>query len=129
MAWASNLLDGSNCPNCSKPMSNGEIRIEHYLRNKKITYHKEKTFKGCKNDILLRFDFYLPENNTCIEYDGEQHFRPVEYFGGMDKYKKIKENDNIKNKYCENNNIRLIRIPYTQEDIEGYISKALALTK
>ncbi len=117
----SSLLGGSNCPNCSVPMSNGEIIVEEYLKNKGIEYNKEHTFNGCKNDIALRFDFYLPSKNICIEYDGEQHFKPIEYFGGEDKFKKVKENDHIKNEFCKNNNIKLIRIPYTVKDIDKFI--------
>ena len=47
-----------------------------------------------------------------IEFDGEQHFEPVEYFGGEEKFLIQKERDKRKNKYCEENNIPLLRIPY-----------------
>ena len=60
----------------------------------------------------MPFDFYLPDYNICIEYDGEEHFQPVEFFGGEEKFQRRIENDEIKNNYCKNNNIKLIRIPY-----------------
>ena len=127
-ALPNNLLEGSNCPNCSIPMSTGEKLVEEYLINKNIEYKKEHTFNNCKNDIVLRFDFYLPNANVCIEYDGEQHFRPIEYFGGVEKFKKVKENDSIKNKYCKNNNIKLIRIPYTTDNVEDFLNERLSST-
>jgi very-short-patch-repair endonuclease len=63
---------------------------------------------------MLPFDFYLPTINKIIEYDGEHHFVPVKGWGGEKKYNKIKENDEIKNEYCDDNNIELLRIPYTK---------------
>lgn len=72
----------------------------------------------------LPFDFYLPEYNICIEYDGEQHNRSVKHFGG-DKafYTRIKH-DNIKNEYCKNNGISLLRIPYfknIEEELNNFL--------
>ena len=61
----------------------------------------------------LKFDFYLPDYNCCIEYDGKQHFEPIDYFGGKNGFIKTQERDDIKNQYCKNNDIKLIRIPYT----------------
>lgn len=77
--------------------------------------NREKTFEDCVNTKKgkycrpLKFDFYLPELNTLIEYDGEQHFRPSKKFGG-EKFETTLENDKIKNEYCRKNNINLIRI-------------------
>ena len=79
--------------------------------------NREKSFDDCLNTKKgkycrkLRFDFYLPDLNTIIEYDGEQHFRSSKKFGG-EKYETTIENDIIKNTYCEKNGINLIRIKY-----------------
>lgn len=54
----------------------------------------------------------MPKYNLCIEYDGEQHFTPVEHFGGLDFFITTKIRDTIKNIYCEKNGINLIRISY-----------------
>lgn len=62
----------------------------------------------------IHFDFYLPEENICIEFDGEQHFRPIDYFGGENTFKLTQKRDKIKNKYCKNNNIKLLRIKYDE---------------
>lgn len=98
-------------------VSNGELKIQRILDNLKIKYVQEKSFTNCinlKTNTKLRFDFYLPDYNCCIEYDGEQHFQEVEFF----KYslKNVQERDQIKNQYCESNNIKLIRIPYWDYD-------------
>ena len=68
---------------------------------------------------MLPFDFYIPKYNLIIEYDGFHHFYPVNGGGGEEKFKLTQENDAIKNKYCKENDITLLRIPYTdsKEDI------------
>lgn len=89
--------------------SNGELSIEYVLNSIPIKFIKQYKFNDCKYKRKLPFDFYLPELNTCIEYDGEQHFEPR--FGNSE-FKKTKIRDEIKTNYCLSNNIRLIRISY-----------------
>lgn len=96
------------CNNCKKH-SIGEARVEQILLDNDIQYKPQKTFEDLYDERPLLFDFYLPDYNTCIEFDGPQHYRPV--FGEKSFQKTIKH-DKMKNKYCEDNNIRLIRIPY-----------------
>ena len=100
--------------------SKGEMYIEEILKDNDIDYIPQKRFKDCKNKRTLPFDFYLIDNNTCIEYDGSQHFTPVEYWGGEDRFNDTKRNDEIKNQYCKDNNINLIRIPYTMTKDDIY---------
>lgn len=64
----------------------------------------------------LRFDFYI-KNKYIIEYDGKQHFQAIDFFGGEEEFYQRREHDLIKNKYCFDNNIPLIRIPYDAENI------------
>jgi hypothetical protein len=99
----------------SESVSLFEVFISDILKDNFITYRTEFTFENCKGigNKKLRFDFYLPDYNTLIEYDGMQHFRPVEYFGGEEQFNILKKNDEIKNKYCETHKINLVRIPYT----------------
>jgi hypothetical protein len=113
---AESHLRGRGCPNCIK--SKGENNIELYLNSKNILYEKQKTFKKCKNILCLPFDFYLLDYNICIEYDGIQHYKPIVHFGGIENYEIIKKLDKIKNEYCKNNNIHLIRISYKENIIE-----------
>lgn len=110
-ALPSNLLKGTGCPFCKT--SKGENAVEKYLSEQNIVYFKQYRFDDCKNKRTLPFDFYLPECNTCVEYDGEQHFHPVGFGGdATTNFERVKYNDEIKNTYCKDHNINLIRIPY-----------------
>ncbi len=111
-----NHLNGQGCKKCK--MSNGEFVISEYLKNKNIKFKYQKTFKNCrspKNRPLL-FDFYLPEYNTIIEYDGEQHYIKTEIFGGDKSFENLQLYDEIKDNFCKETNIRIIRIPYYELD-------------
>lgn len=112
----SNLLRGSKCPNCNK--SNGEDIISDWLRNNNIEYIPQKKFKGCKDKRSLPFDFYIPSKNMVIEYDGEQHFKPIDWFGGEKGFDYIQKHDQIKTRYCMDNNIKLFRISYKDDILE-----------
>ena len=108
---------GNNPCDCWRQISKGVLKIKNILNENNIFFETEKTFSNClslKNN-LMKFDFYI-KDRYLIEYDGEQHFIP-ESFGdsksGDEKLKLQKEYDNIKNKWCKENNIPLIRIPYT----------------
>lgn len=126
---ANNLLRGNCCTCCH--MSRGERKIRDFLQSNKIEYIFQYKFQDCRNSKPLPFDFYLPLLNTCIEYDGYQHFFPSG-FGCHDdekiekNFKATIKNDNIKNNYCIENRINLIRIPYTEFDnIERFLEEKL----
>lgn len=106
-------------------MSYGELIISKYLDNNGIKFNYNKSLKDCISSSKLRFDFYLPDYNTCIEFDGKQHFESVDYFGGEEEFEKVKIRDDIKNKWCLVNDIKLIRFNYKQseEEIIDYLSK------
>ncbi len=101
---------GIGCPTCKE--SKGERSIRQFLDSINIKYEFQKTFIDCRNINPLPFDFYLEEHNTCIEYDGKQHYEFNNFFGGINAFKEIKNRDTIKESYCNNNNIKLIRIKY-----------------
>lgn len=105
----SHLL-GQGCPNCNE--SKGELEICNYLEKKKIKYIREWSFSDCKNINELRFDFYLPDLNILIEYNGVQHYIVNEHFGGKLEFDKRRVNDRIKIDYAKANGIKLIIIPY-----------------
>ena len=109
-----NLIQGisTQCMSCSlkSNQSKGAKLIENILQENNIKYDMEYSFDNCSYKNKLRFDFYLPDYNTCIEYDGEQHYKEKNYW--RDNLKTIQLRDNIKNKYCKEHNINLIRIPY-----------------
>jgi hypothetical protein len=110
---ANDFLSGKGCKKCSE--SKGEKYISELLNDLNIEFISDKKFEGCvgllkKKCYPLRFDFYLPEYNMVIEFDGEQHFTSIHSFN-----RNIGESllyDKIKNDYCRDNNIKLIRIPY-----------------
>lgn len=114
-----NHLSGKGCPKCKN--SKGENYITSFLKINSILFECEFKFYDCKNINCLPFDFYLPELNTCIEYDGEQHYIPKKRFGGVKGLNKIQKRDKIKTEYCKKNNIRLLRIRY-DENIEDRLS-------
>lgn len=107
-------LQGNGCPNCNE--SKGEKEIAKYLDKNEISYYRQHKFDDCKNIFTLPFDFYLPKYRTAIEFDGIQHYEPLNFFGGIGYFEKLKTNDKIKNDYCEDNYINLIRIRYDQID-------------
>lgn len=118
-----NLTNGTASCGCSR--SKGEQQIIEYLQSHNISYKKEAEFEGCVNPKTkksLRFDFYLPEYETCIEYNGQQHYVPVEYFGGEEKFISQKENDTLKEKFCRDTNKKLFIIKF-DEDINQRLSE------
>jgi hypothetical protein len=115
-------LSGKGCSICNE--SKGEKLIYNFLVNNNIKFVKQKRFLDCKNVHTLPFDFYLPDYNVCIEYNGEQHYNPVKYFGGIKSFNLQKINDNIKSNYCLQNNIKLIII---NKNNEKKINKLLCL--
>ena len=103
--------------------------VKEFLDKNKIEYKSEYTiFIG---DNYYRYDFYLQQYNLFIEYDGQQHYEPVRFHGNnieenMQMFQKVQEHDKIKNKYCEENNIHLLRIPYWEtKNIETTIKNCL----
>ena len=100
------------CPICYYKKSKGEVIINQFLEKNNIQYHKEFIFP---NDNK-RYDFFLPEENAIIEFDGEQHFRAIDFFGGEEGLKQTQHRDKEKNVFCIKNNILLYRIPYTDID-------------
>lgn len=111
----SHLL-GEGCPKCK--ISKGENFIMEYLNENNISYMCQKKFDGCKHKTSLPFDFYFPDKNMCLEYDGIQHFMSIESWGGAEEFKLRKKKDKIKNKFCLDNNIRLERIKYDEDILE-----------
>lgn len=109
-----NFLQGSRCPNCIK--SKGAKEVGGVLKKLDKSYSVEYRIKECKNKRPLPFDFAVFDENKklkcLIEFDGEQHFKSVEIWGGEKGLLRTQKNDSIKNKYCEENNIPLLRIPF-----------------
>ena len=117
---------GNRCPICNQ--SKGEKMVLYVLNKYKIKYTTQKRFEDCRSIHPLPFDFYLCNSNILIEYDGEFHYRISRYKDGLERFIGIKIRDTIKNEYCKNNNIKLIRIPYWEFDnIEKILCRELNL--
>lgn len=119
---AGSHLQGSGCPICKE--SKGEKEIKFFLTDNDLCFERQKTFLDCKNIFLLSFDFYIPHLNTCIEFNGRQHYEPIRKWGGELALEKQKNNDKIKKEYCVKNNIPLVIIKYN-ENIKEKLSLIL----
>jgi len=111
---------GSGCPSCNE--SKGEKEIAKWLDEHDVSYKRQKRWADCKYKNVLPFDFYLPETNIAIEYDGEQHFVWNDFFHTKEEFDLIQLKDKLKTEYCLKNNIPLVRINYT-ENIEKRLTK------
>lgn len=118
------LKNKSGCPICNE--SKGERIIRNFLIETVVNFIPQKRFKDCRDIKPLPFDFYLPDYDICIEYDGEQHYNSRCNFGGKNRFLDIKRKDNIKNEYCEKNNIYLIRISYN-DDVTDKLTNEIKL--
>jgi len=106
-------LNGQGCPICN--YSKGEYEILKFLDRNKIKFYRQHKFDNCKYINKLQFDFYLPDLNICIEFDGKQHFDVIKKWGGLEEFIKRNKRDVIKTEYCNNNSIKLIRIKYDED--------------
>jgi len=120
------LLNGHGCSTCSSSI--GEKRLNLFLDSKLIYNTPQYKFGECKYKRKLPFDSYLPDYNICIEFQGIQHYQPVEMFGGEKQFILQQMYDNIKRKFCLDNGIRLIEISYKDiNNIEIILTKELNL--
>lgn len=103
-------LHGGNCQKCKQ--SQLEIEVEKFLKDKKLEYVYQKHFSWLG---LQSLDFYLPKFRTAIECQGEQHYRPIDFFGGESRFLLQKRRDNVKENKCKQNNVRLLY--YSKSDL------------
>lgn len=109
-------MEVRSCINCIDYSSKGEQIIAELLTKNCVNFIREYTFKNLisEDGYQLRFDFAIVDNEgkvlQLIEYDGPQHFKPSEHFGGEKEFEKRQKYDKIKNEYCAKNNIPLVRI-------------------
>lgn len=108
------IIAKSGCPSCSN--SKGENKIMNVLDSLGVEYKFQKKFSDLigVGGGMLSYDFFLPDLKTLIEYQGQQHYRPVEIFGGEEQFKLQQYHDSLKSKYALENGYTLIEIPYTK---------------
>jgi len=117
-----NHLKLAGCPKCNK--SKGEKIISWFLDKRNIKYTEQKKFSKCRNKSQLPFDFYLPDINACIEFQGIQHYKENKHMGGFLGLKKRQTNDKIKREFCKKRKINLIEIKYS-DDLISKLKKEL----
>lgn len=116
------------CPKCKS--SKGELKIRNYLNLYNIKYEEQKRFDNLvgMNNWKLSYDFYIPNKNLLIEYQGKQHLCSIEYFGGDEEFKRQKEHDKRKREYAKKYNIKLLEIWYYDFDnIENILNEELEI--
>ncbi len=106
------------------PRSLGEQAVEKWLLEHNIKFNIEDTFEDLKgiNDGYLRFDFKILNKPVLIEFQGIQHYQPVDFFGGEEQFKIQKIHDTLKRNYCKAHNLRLIEIPYNYKNLDEYLT-------
>jgi len=132
------LLSGKGCPKCCRKQSKGEKAVEKHLKLLELDFEAEYKFDDCRNKNKLPFDFALIKDEeviSLIEFDGEQHYHPVN-FGGISmeraeiNLKTTQYNDLIKTNYCKENRIPLLRIKYSNlKNISKIIDEMLQQLK
>ena len=116
------------CPICKE--SHGEKFIRNYLDKHNIKYVPQKRFKDLKDKTYLSYDFYLPDYNMLIEYQGIQHYESIN-IKGSGKYSNLKKqqyHDNLKREYAKDNGYKLLELKYTlntQELVDRYLSRRI----
>jgi len=118
--------DRNGCPKCS--LSKGELNVYAFLKKYSHNFICEWMNHNCIYKSKLIFDFYLPDKNVIIEYNGTQHYYPSNFYGGWAAFEERVLKDNIKRKWCGQNNIKMLEIPYwykKYEDIEWFIKANL----
>ena len=122
-----NHYRGSGCPKCIS--SRGETQVRLILERQNIKFQEQKIFDDLIHKNKLRCDFYLPEYNTVIEYNGLQHYEQIPIFGGINGLILTQKRDLIKYNYFIENKINLIIIRFDNNNISDYIIKKLTECK
>lgn len=120
-----NIKYGKGCPKCSKKLSKGERKIIKWCEDNHLDYDFQVPIKISNHNLVI--DFYLPTFDLYIEYNGEQHYHPVEHFGGEEKFLKQKELDFLKVNFLKE---KLLVIPYTEfNNIENILYGSTTISK
>ena len=115
----------TRCDVCQSRISTNELKVRQFLEDNHIDFVREYRIEACRDLTVLPFDFQLTKTKQLIEIDGEQHFKPTR-FGGMSieeaqsEFEQTQKRDKIKNNFCKQHNIPLLRIPYWDIDNDNY---------
>ena len=114
-------LNGNGCQFCSNEGNISENKLyDELIHNIKDEIIKQKKFKWLKYKNPMSIDFYIPSKKIAIEYQGKQHFKPVQWYGGKDIFEELLKRDKQKIKLCEKNGIKLLHFTFDKKDCEGW---------
>ena len=105
------------CAQCCDSISKGEATITAFLKKNNIKFTAQHVIE-CPINIsgIAKIDFYLPDYNLFIEYNGKQHYEPIVYFGGEDRFKQQQQRDIYVRSYCNTHSIELLEISYQERE-------------
>ncbi|WP_298610269.1 hypothetical protein [uncultured Thiobacillus sp.] len=118
------LEQGRSCP-CSMPYSRGEAAIAAFLKLNRIPFVREFHLGRLGLPANLRFDFYIAHERLAIEYDGQQHYEPIPYFGGVEGFEVQRMNDRKKDELAALAGVRVLRVPFHCESVSGFLNANL----
>ena len=109
------FLIGTRCPFCNVPK--GELILNKLLDTLNLNYETQQTFDDLIDKSYLSYDFYIPDQNILIEYQGKQHYQAIDHFGGEAKFKIQQKHDQMKLDYAKEHGYNLIAVPYTEDTL------------
>lgn len=121
IVWRDSLVRG-HTHSCGCLRSIGEKNIKQILEDSRLKYKSQYVFTDLLSNLggFLLYDFAILDDSgkveRLIEFDGLQHTKPYDFFGGEERFLKQQENDELKNQYALSHNIPLVRIPYNKRD-------------
>lgn len=107
----------TRCAECANSISKYEFIFKSWLEHEHADFIYQYSLNQCRDILPLPFDFYIKEYGCLIEIDGEGHYHPchlnrISYERALETFNITKQHDVIKDKFCQDNNIPLLRIPY-----------------
>lgn len=124
---AYNHLNGSGCPRCNTVVkSKFEENIGLLIEQQIGKVERQKSFGWLKYKRQLYIDYYIDKYKIAIEVQGEQHFRPIEKFGGIEQFNTQCKRDEIKRKLCNEHGIKIFYVTkknYNLNEIIKYINE------
>lgn len=117
---ASIHLHGHGCWKCAQrcdSVSKGEANITSFLKEHNVKFVAQHII-DCPINVsgIAKIDFYLPDHNLFIEYNGKQHYEPVVYFGGEERFRQQQQRDLYVRSYCSSHSIELLEISYLESE-------------
>lgn len=118
-------MDGYGCPHCRVNRSKGELEVEAALKEMQVGFKPEYRNPSLRDKKPLPIDFLIPSLRMAIEYDGPQHFEAIDWFGGEEALAETQRRDRIKDEWCKNVHLKLVRIRHDCKDPKEEVRKSI----